>query len=263
MDDATMNALLRNLIAKLSQRDFPGFKEGDGFIQKEMAKKRTPVQEPKAQRAEKTIVGIKSELDALLNEPLQALSDADRRQLRELAQRQDVLRDRTEALHEKLESLFQLFPQLDPKIVESIGAAGKEMGSAQGRLGQLDSRGAVPPERAALEKLAQSQQQMQQQMQQMAQRGQMGNMPVTAFFRQGGRFLPYGSLQPLPGMPQFPEFDIEQGFTGLDTEKFRLPGKEDYKAPRNFREEILDSLKQGVPPQMKEQIERYFKNLSE
>jgi hypothetical protein len=25
----------------------------------------------------------------------------------------------------------------------------------------------------------------------------------------------------------------------------------------------LESLKQGVPPQMKEQIERYFKNLSE
>jgi hypothetical protein len=103
---------------------------------------------------------------------------------------------------------------------------------------------------------------MQSAMQQMAQRGQLGNMPMTRLFR-GGRFLPFGSLTPLPGMPQFPEFDIEQGFTGLDTEKFRLPGKEDYKAPRNFREEILESLKQGVPPQMKEQIERYFKNLSE
>ena len=45
--------------------------------------------------------------------------------------------------------------------------------------------------------------------------------------------------------------------------EFRLPGKDDYKAPRNFREEILDSLKQGIPPQMKDQIERYFKNLSE
>ena len=34
-------------------------------------------------------------------------------------------------------------------------------------------------------------------------------------------------------------------------------------ALRNFREEILESLKHGVPPQMKDQIERYFKNLSE
>jgi hypothetical protein len=136
------------------------------------------------------------------------------------------------------------------------------MGNAKDRLGQLDARGAVPPERDALERLSQSQQQMQSAMQQLAQRGQLGNMPVTRLFRQG-RFLPSGMLVPLPGMPQFPEFDVQGGFTGLDTEKFRLPGKEDYKAPRNFREEILESLKQGVPPQMKEQIERYFKNLSE
>jgi soluble cytochrome b562 len=263
LDDATMNSLLKNLIAKLSSKDFPGFQEGDGYIRKELAKKRTAAQEPKAQRAEKSINDIKSELDSLLNEPAQALSDADKRVVRDLAQRQDVLKERAETLHEKLESLFQLFPQLDPKIVQSIGEAGQAMGSAQGRLGQLDSRGAVPPERTALERLSQAQQQMQSAMQQMAQRGQLGNMPVTRLFRQGGRFLPYGSMLPLPGMPQFPEFDIQQGFTGLDTEKFRLPGKEEYKAPRNFREEILDSLKQGVPPQMKEQIERYFKNLSE
>ena len=48
LDDATMNALLRNLIAKLSQKDFPGFNEGDGYIRKELAKKRTPAQEPQA-----------------------------------------------------------------------------------------------------------------------------------------------------------------------------------------------------------------------
>jgi soluble cytochrome b562 len=262
MDDATMNALLRNLIAKLSGKDFPGYHEGDGHTRKELAKKRTPVQEPKAQRAEKSLDDVKKELDALLNEPARALNDGDRRALRELAHRQDVLKERTEELHEKLESLFQLFPQLDPKIIQGIGDAGKSMGDAQGRLGQLDARGAVPPERTALERLSQSQQQMQSAMQQMAQRGQLGNMPVTRLFRQG-RFMPGGLMVPLPGMPQFPQFDIESGFTGLDTEKFRLPGKDDYKAPRNFREEILDSLKQGVPPQMKDQIERYFKNLSE
>jgi soluble cytochrome b562 len=262
LDDATMNALLRNLIAKLSNKDFPGYHEGDGHARKELAKKRSRAQESRAQRTDKSLDEIKSELEKLLNEPAKALTDAEKRELRDLAHRQDVLKERTQTLHEKLESLFQLFPQLDSKIIQNIGEAGNAMGSAQNRLGQLDSRGAVPPERSALDRLSQSQQQMQSAMQQMAQRGQLGNMPVTRLFRQG-RFLPYGSLTPLPGMPQFPEFDIESGFTGLDTEKFRLPGKDDYKAPRNFREEILESLKHGVPPQMKDQIERYFKNLSE
>ena len=262
LDEATMNQLIKNLISKLLSKDFPGYAEGDDLARKELAKKRTPVQEPKARTAENSLKNLKSELDALLGEPAQALKDSDRKALRDLSQRQSALRERTQELREKLESLFQLFPSLDPKIVQNIGEAGSSMGNAKDRLGQLDSRGAVPPERDALDRLSQSQQQMQSAMQQMAQRGQLGNMPVTRLFR-GGRFLPYGSLTPLPGMPQFPEFDVEGGFTGLDTEKFRLPGKEDYKAPRNFREEILESLKQGVPPQMKDQIERYFKNLSE
>jgi hypothetical protein len=262
LDDATMNQLLKNLIAKLLEKDFPGYAEGDKLALNELGKKRSPVQEPRARRAESTLKNLKSELDALMGEPAQALTDADKRELRDLTHRQSTLRDRTKELHEKLESLFQLFPSLDPQIVQNIGEAGGSMGNAKDRLGQLDSRGAVPPERNALDQLSQAQQQMQSAMQQLAQRGQMGNMPVARFFR-GGRFLPYGSLTPLPGMPQFPEFDVQGGFTGLDTEKFRLPGKEDYKAPRSFREEILESLKQGVPPQMKDQIERYFKNLSE
>ena len=262
LDDATMNQLLKNLIAKLLSKDFSGYAEGDALAKKELAKKRTATQEPKARRAENSLRGLKDELDTLVGEPAQALNDSDKKNLRDLSHRQSALRDRTQELHQKLESLFQLFPSLDPKIVQGIGEAGNSMGNAKDRLGQLDSKGAVPPERDALERLSQSQQQMQSAMQQLAQRGQLGNMSVTRLFRQG-RFLPSGMLVPLPGMPQFPDFDIQGGFTGLDTEKFRLPGKEDYKAPRNFREEILESLKQGVPPQMKEQIERYFRNLSE
>ena len=262
LDDATMNQLLKNLIAKLLSKDFPGYGEGDALARKELSKKRTANQEPKARRAENSLKNLKTELDALMGEPAQALRDSDRKELRDLSHRQSALQERTEELNEKLESLFQLFPSLDPKIIQNMREAGTSMGNAKDRLSQLDSRGAVPPERNALERLSQSQQQMQSAMQQMAQRGQLGNMPVTRLFRQG-RFLPSGMLVPLPGMPQFPEFDVQGGFTGLDTEKFRLPGKEDYKAPRNFREEILESLKQGVPPQMKEQIERYFKNLSE
>ena len=262
LDETTMNQLVKNLIAKLLAKDFPGYGEGDNLARNELAKPRTPAQEPKARQAEATLKGLKSELDALMGEPGQTLSEGDKRTVRDLGQRQTVLKERTGDLHEKLESLFQLFPNLDPKILQGIKEAGNSMGSASERLGKLDSPGAVPPERSALERLSQSQQQMQSAMQQMAQRGQLGNMPITRLFRQG-RFMPGGMLVPLPGMPQFPQFDVEGGVTGLEMERFRLPDKEDYKAPRNLREEILESLKQGVPPQMKDQIERYFKNLSE
>jgi hypothetical protein len=262
LDETTMNQLVKNLIAKLLAKDFPGYGEGDKMAGNELAKPHTPAQKSKVQLADKTLKNLKSELDSLMGDPGRAMNDGERKTVRDLAQRQSALKERTAELHEKLDSLFQLFPNLDPKILQGIKEAGNSMSAASDRLGELDSPGAVPPERSALERLSQSQQQMQSAMQQMAQRGQLGNMPITRLFRQG-RFMPGGMLMPLPGMPQFPQFDVEGGVTGLEIERFRLPGKEDYKAPRNFREEILESLKQGVPPQMKDQIERYFKNLSE
>jgi hypothetical protein len=262
LDEATVNNLVKEMIARLLKKDFPGFDEIMDMAGKELGKKRTRGQEAKGKQAEASLKGLKGELDSLLRVPPSALKDEERAGLRDLERRQGTLKERTEELNEKLESLFQLFPSLDPQITKNIKGAGASMGKAQGRLGALDSPGAVPPERQALEQLSQSQQQMQNSMQQLAQRGQLGRMPVSRLFRMG-RFLPSGELVPLPGMPQFPEFDAEGGFTGLDTEKFRLPGKEDYKVPRSFREEILESLKQGVPSQHKEQIESYFKNLSE
>jgi hypothetical protein len=262
VDEATVNNLVKEMIARLLKKDFPGFDEIMGMAGKELGKKRTREQETKGRQAEASLQALKGELDSLLRLPPSALKDEERAGLRELERRQGTLKERTEELHEKLESLFQLFPSLDPQITRNIQGAGSSMGKAQGRLGELDSQGAVPPERQALEQLSQSQQQMQNSMQQLAQRGQLGRMPVSRLFRMG-RFLPSGELVPLPGMPQFPEFDVEGGLTGLDTEKFRLPDKEDYKVPRSFREEILESLKQGVPSQHKEQIESYFKNLSE
>jgi hypothetical protein len=262
LDEATVNHLVKNMISRLLQKDFPGFAEIVEMARKELTKRRRAGQEQKGQQAETSLGGLHADLGTLLKEPLAALKDEDKRRLRDLSHRQGVLKERTQDLHEKLDSLFQLFPSLDPKITKNIQEAGNSMGRAQDRLGGLDAKGAVPPERDALDRLSESQQQMQSSMEQLAQRGQLGNMPVSRLFRMG-RFLPSGRLVPLPGMPEFPQFDVEGGITGLDTERFRLPGKEDYKVPRSFREEILESLKQGVPPHLKEQIESYFKNLSE
>lgn len=262
LDEATINHLVKNMIAQLLKKDFSGFAEIMEMARGELEKERSPEQEEKGQQAEAVLGDLEAGLAALLEEPPVTLKDEEKKRLRELSYRQGLLKERTENLHEKLNSLLQLFPSLDPKITKNIQEAGISMGEAQEYLSELDGIGAVPPEREALDRLSQSQQQMQNSMEQLAQRGQLGRMPVTYLFRRG-RFLPSGRLVPLPGMPEFPQFDAQGGITGFDTEKFRLPGKEDYKVPRSFREEILESLKHGVPSHLKEQIESYFKNLSE
>ena len=266
IDSATMHNLLKHMIGQLRKKDYSAISKVMEMAQKELEKGHPPGQEEEAledtEDAETSLEELMTYLKDLLVKPEADLTDQEIVRLSDLAKRQDTLKERTEDLHEKLSALFQLFPSLDPKITKNIQEAGVSMGTARTRLSDSDAEGAIPPEQDALDRLTQSQEQMRNSMAQLAQRGQLGHMPVTFLFRRG-RFLPSGRLVPLPGMAQLPQFDIDGGQTGLDTEKFKLPGKEDYKVPRSYREEILESLKQGVPPGLKEQIESYFKNLSE
>ncbi len=174
-----------------------------------------------------------------------------------------MLKERTQELHEKLESLFQLFPQLDPKIVQGIGEAGKSMGSARivsaNWIRAARCRRSEPPSNDCPSRSSRCNPRCSKWL--SAANSATCRSPACSA---KGRFLPYGIADAASGHAAVSRVRLSKVVSaGLDTERFRLPGKEEYKAPRNFREEILESLKQGVPPQMKEQIERYFKNLSE
>jgi hypothetical protein len=178
-------------------------------------------------------------------------------ELGHLGQRQQALRERTGALKQRLDQLSQFIPFLSPELRQNIGEASEFMGQAQGELSQRRARQAIPPEEEALRRLAQGQQAMQQAMQQMAQRGQMGQIPVPMVLRRPGDPFAFNQ-QPFPDRSPW-----EQGRMGINTRDFKIPGKEEYKAPKQFREEIMEALKRGGPSQFKGQIERYFKNLTE
>jgi hypothetical protein len=194
-------------------------------------------------------------------QPRQTLRQEDVEALQGLSEREGSLNQRTEEFNQKLKALFELFPSLDPKITRNVDNAASSMGAAQGKLAEKSSGEAIPPERGALQSLSESQQAMGQAMQQLAQRGQLGGVPMPYLLRMG-RFMPGGRMIPMPGMPQFPQFNLEGGMTGFDTEKFKLPGKEAHRPPV-FREEVQESLKENYPKQFKEQVESYFRNLTE
>jgi hypothetical protein len=174
-----------------------------------------------------------------------------------LSHRQHAVRERTEALKNRLDQLSQFNPFLSPELRQQVGEAGEFMGEAQGELSERRARQAIPPEEEALRRLSQGQQAMQQAMQQMAQRGQMGQIPVPMVLRRPGD--PF-AFNPQPFPDRSPQ---NQGRMGINTRDFKIPGKEEYKAPKQFREEIMEALKRGGPSQFKGQIEQYFKNLTE
>ena len=257
--DAAIRGLLSGLRDMFENRDFDAFAKQFGPVTEELAGM-GPLDEAR-QAALAMLAALAREYQAIASLPDPELTPPQKGAVRGLATREDVLKKRTTDLVERLRYLFQLFPSLDPKIVNNIAEAGQFMGEATHELGSLRPGQAIPPEQAAINRLSESSQQMQQAMQRMAQRGQFGRVPLVQVFRRG-RFLPTGQFLPPTGTPQFPDHDIDENLTGLDTEKFKLPGKDDYK-PEKFRKEILESLKQGVPDRYKEQIERYFRELSQ
>lgn len=258
--DAAVRGLLSGLREMFENRDFEAFAGQLGPVTEELAG--MGALDPAQEAALGMLAALARDYQAIAGIPDPEMTPPQKAAVRELATREDVLGSRTRDLAERLRHLFQLFPSLDPKILDNIAEAGAFMGEATGELGSLRPRQAIPPEQEAINRLSESNQQMQQAMQRLAQRGQFGRVPLVHVFRRG-RFLPTGEFLPPTGrIPEFPEYDLDENFTGLDTEKFKLPGKDDYK-PEKFRKEVLESLKQDVPDRYKEQVERYFRELSQ
>ena len=181
----------------------------------------------------------------------------------DLSMHQETLRQRTQNLGEALERLSQLFPGMDTSIITDLKGGAGSMGQASGKLNQEDAPGAIPPEQEAIQRLSRSQRAMQQMARQMAmgmQAGRWGHL--WGYDPRGGWY--YGPYGPMPTLPQ-PELrrPLERGYTGLDREEFDPPSKDAYKAPQILREKVMEALKQEVPSQYRQEVERYFKGLTE
>ncbi len=256
-DAVSVHPLLAGLLSVLADGDFAAFAQQWEPALRQLDQPLTEDQE----KAAAAMAELAREYRDLGRMPAPDLTPDQKEAVRGLAARQGVLEERTGDLAERLRHLFQLFPSLDPKIVRDIAEASGFMGRATDELGRLAPGRAIPPEQEAVRRLAESSGQMQAAMQRLAQRGRLGRVPLVRLFR-GGRFIPPGRSAPPAGTPRFPDFNVDESLAGLDTDKVELPGKDDYK-PEKFRKEILEALKQGVPDRYREQVESYFKELSQ
>ena len=53
----------------------------------------------------------------------------------------------------------------------------------------------------------------------------------------------------------------QSGILGTREGKVSVPREKDYKPPKEFRQDIMDSLKDKLPEKDKEDIEEYYKRL--
>ncbi len=183
--------------------------------------------------AEGLAESIQKRLSELAPRPGEQMTPGEREQLQSLDRRQQATRRRLEALQRQQQQGNQTgAPGAEgaegqgkgepiPGLDKSLGEAGRRMQGAEGQLRGGKPREAMGEESQALEALQQAQQQVQRERRPNRQEGRGANQ----------------------------------------NEPVKIPGAEDYQAPREFREDILDAMKRASPERYKQQIEKYFQEL--
>lgn len=200
---------------------------------------------------------LNEELDKLSGPGSQALSPSQESQMKGLAGKQAQLRQETVELQETLSSFSKLTPFINPEMIDNLGEAQNQMGTATKNLGANQPGKALLPEREALYRLEQAQQGMQQGMQQMAAMQQMGAMSMPQFAMRPGGMLPNFQLLNPNTSPN------TGGRMGSSIEDIEIPSGEDFQVPKEFREELLKAMKEGTPQLYEDLVKDYYKQLSQ
>lgn len=182
----------------------------------------------KAEQARNLAGEIEAEIAKALPQPEDLLSPQERRAMSELRAEQEALRKRSGELGRDVGKRGQQMKEEAPAMERLSQQAGELLRKAQGHmqqsegeLGRLAPRGAVSAQNQALEQLGALQRQVQQ-----ARRPRSDGA--------GSR---------------------------SDREPVKIPGAEEYRAPKEFRQDILDAAKREAPAEYRDQVKQYYEEL--
>lgn len=190
-----------------------------------------------SQRLEKdaeTVRDIRKKLDQLFPPLSSQLGQADRQKLQELSQGQRKLGQRGQDLQQKMRQLEQMAPLFGEQGEEALQQISDRMAGAAERLEGKDPQRGYGEQKAALDSL----EQLQQSMQQSQRGGGKGGLPLPLLA--GGE---------------------QEGGNELSRQKVEVPDADPNGAPREFRKDLLDAMKQGTPERYRDQVKQYYEEL--
>ncbi len=161
--------------------------------------------------------------------------------LQQYAKKQQELQEETDKTTDMADELSRQNPFMDRKANRELDMASKSMGGAKQKLEKGNAPGAVLDERESLYRLAE------------AKKGVgMAKDHIEQGMKGGG--IPMPMPMPFRGKGM-------EGQFGASTEKVEIPSEEAYKVPKEFRQDILDALKQGLPEKYKDLNKDYYQRL--
>ena len=165
----------------------------------------------------------------------QQMSQADQQELAKQQKAQRELQKQAGQLQQQMQQMGERAPVFDQEAEAQMQQAGQRMGNAADRLGAKDPSRSFGEQQGALQAMRGLQQQMQQQQ------------------KSGGKSKGRGLPMPMSLG--------SKGHGNASREKVEIPEEDPDKAPREFRKDVMDAMKQGAPDRYRDQNKRYYEEL--
>lgn len=198
-------------------------------------------------------------LETIKNPPApkrQATSEQ-QRAFADLSERQKNVRKKTQDVKQQLQVLSRKTAGLGGQLMQSLSRASGEMKDAADHLADKNGVGAQRSEERALDELLQSQSQLQQ------AQSAMSDMAMDQGGGQDGGEAPGEGQGRGRGGPKVIHRNGPGMGRGQQIGKVKLPDADDYRAPKAFREDLLESLKENYPKIYEDIIHNYYKRLAQ
>ena len=160
--------------------------------------------------------------------PEQVLSRRQRGRAEQLQQRQAEASQQCQGLGSRMSRLMSEMPGLGHQPASELGQAGLEMRSAEQQLEGLGLRPAQGSMERAVDRLARARGALEQ-----------ARQAMRSGARSGGRV----------------------GHRRDRRERVAIPQPEDYRVPKEFREDLLEAMKRPAPEDYEDQVKRYYEEL--
>lgn len=191
------------------------------------------------------------------------LTPEERGRVEALAREQEGLREEARSLANEVSAIRAALPFFPAEVGASLEEAGGLMGEAGRLLGGREPGRALLPERGALAALQRAADRAQQSLDELSEMQQMRQgMPGPGAGRGMGMGSP--SFTRPGGSSGDPSRSRRSGGRrGTDVRNFLLPGRQEHRVPKVFREEIMKSLQEGYPARYEERIKDYYQRITE
>jgi hypothetical protein len=186
---------------------------------------------------------ILDDINKLMPKPEELFSRKERGQMNGMSKSQAQLQQKTKSMQKQLQELAQELPMVGEGLPKMLDQAGQAIGQSSQRLGQGDAPGSRGQQQKALDAL---------------------NKFRDALEQMGNQGSGKGQGMPMPFAPPSMSGPGGRGHRGRDprsNQKVAIPKPEQYRAPAEFREEILDAAKQGTVEQYKDAVRQYYEEI--